>query len=64
MGDGMGWCVDTFGNLAAAKRCADQEAGAAYVKKVTTEAVYRDSRRSPDKVRFVRDALERARPSK
>lgn len=62
IGDGMAWCVDTFDNLPAAKRCADQQGGAAYVKEVSTKTVYRNSRRSPDKVRFARDVLERARP--
>lgn len=61
MGDGMAWLVDTFDTQLAAERCADAEKGAAYVRKVTSETVYRNNRRSPDKVRFVRDVLDRQR---
>ncbi|QDF14274.1 hypothetical protein vBDshSR4C_026 [Dinoroseobacter phage vB_DshS-R4C] len=64
MGSGMGWCVDTFDTLLEARRCADNESGAAYVRKVTTETVYRNTRRSPDSARPFRDILERHRPAK
>lgn len=64
MGNGMAWCVGTFGSLLEAKRCADEESGAAYVVKVEKETIYRNSRRTPDSVRPFRDVLERIRPSK
>lgn len=63
MGCGMAWCVNSFDALLAAKGCADAEKGGAYVRKITGEVVYRNTRRSPDKVRPFRDILERIRPS-
>lgn len=61
IGNGMAWCVGTFDTESAAKRCANQEKGAAYVRKVTAETVYRNTRRGTDAVRPLRDVLERVR---
>ena len=56
----VGWCVDTFNDLDAAKRCADCENGGAYVIKVTSEIVYRNGKGGKsDASRPIAEALAR-----
>lgn len=63
MGDGMAWCVGTYETELEAKRAADEEQGRAYVVRLTSERIYENKRRSPDKVRPFRDVLEKIRPA-
>ena len=48
LSSGIAWHVATFDNELDAKRCADKERGAAYVRKMVAETVYRNKSCGPD----------------
>lgn len=39
-----GWLVESFDTLSEAQKCADEQTGPAWVRRVTTEIVYRNGK--------------------